>query len=128
METNSTTSLVKIESNRRNALKSTGPRTRKGRAVARRNSLKHGILAKQVLVRSGAVRENPREFGMLHRHLMRDLNPIGAAEEMLVEEIVTARWRLQRARRAEAATLDLQVEQNRRARGRLKDRDSLVRL
>ncbi len=38
----------KIEANRRNALKSTGPRTENGKKKSRYNALKHGILAKEV--------------------------------------------------------------------------------
>lgn len=43
----------KIEANRRNALKSTGPRTAKGKATPRHNVLKHGILAKEVILPAG---------------------------------------------------------------------------
>lgn len=34
-----------LTANRRNALRSTGPRTAKGRAVSRMNAMKHGILS-----------------------------------------------------------------------------------
>ena len=37
------TSCAKIEANRRNALRSTGPRTDQGKARSRRNALKHGL-------------------------------------------------------------------------------------
>jgi len=37
------TSQAKIEANRRNALRSTGPRTNAGKARSRRNALKHGL-------------------------------------------------------------------------------------
>ena len=44
------TSEKKIEANRRNALKSTGPRTKKGKALASRNALTHALYAgRQVL-------------------------------------------------------------------------------
>ena len=36
--------------NRRNARKSTGPKTQKGKAVVRLNALKHGLLPQEVLL------------------------------------------------------------------------------
>jgi hypothetical protein len=46
-----TISLKQMEANRRNAQKSTGPKTPDGRAVSKMNALKHGILSKEVLAR-----------------------------------------------------------------------------
>ena len=45
-----------IAANRRNAMRSTGPRTRSGKARSRANSLRHGLLSK-VLVDSALVNE-----------------------------------------------------------------------
>ena len=44
------TSEKKAEANRRNALKSTGPRTPEGKAAVRLNALKHGLLSQAVLL------------------------------------------------------------------------------
>ncbi|MGC2475665.1 MAG: hypothetical protein WA485_15090 [Candidatus Sulfotelmatobacter sp.] len=38
----------KLQANRANAKRSTGPRTEAGKAVARRNALKHGILSRSL--------------------------------------------------------------------------------
>ena len=38
------------EANRRNAKKSTGPRSQAGKAVASQNALKHGLTAKRVII------------------------------------------------------------------------------
>ena len=43
------TSLKQIEANRRNALKSTGPRTEDGKQSASRNAIRHGLTAETVL-------------------------------------------------------------------------------
>ncbi len=39
------TSLRQLEANRRNALRSTGPRTENGKQQSRRNAIKHGLTA-----------------------------------------------------------------------------------
>ena len=38
-----------LEANRRNALRSTGPRTAAGKAVVRDNALKHGFLSRHLI-------------------------------------------------------------------------------
>ena len=42
-------SKKQIEANKRNALKSSGPKTPEGKASARLNSTKHGLLSQEVL-------------------------------------------------------------------------------
>ena len=39
----------KLEANRRNALKSTGPKTKEGKLFASQNALKHGLNAEKFL-------------------------------------------------------------------------------
>ena len=46
-----TMSLKQVAANRRNAQKSTGPKTANGKAVSKLNALKHGLLAQTVVVR-----------------------------------------------------------------------------
>lgn len=104
--------------NRRNAVKSTGPRTAQGRAVSKMNALKHGILSQQVLVRGLNVQESRRELKALHRRFWEDLQPAGPLEEMLVDQIVTAHWRLRRALTAESGEIALNVDQGHRRRSR----------
>jgi hypothetical protein len=43
------TSYRQIESNRRNALKSTGPKTEAEKQMSRRNAVRHGLTAETVL-------------------------------------------------------------------------------
>src|SRR6266571_2008330 len=88
-----TTSAKQITANRRNAVKSTGPRTPQGREISRMNALKHGILSKQVLVRGLILQESSEELEALHQRFWEDLQPVGPLQEMLVDQIVTAHWR-----------------------------------
>jgi hypothetical protein len=44
------TSEKQIQANRRNALKSTGPKTPEGKAAVRHNALRHGLLSRDVLL------------------------------------------------------------------------------
>ena len=54
--------MKQLAANRRNAQKSTGPKTPEGRAVSKMNALKHGILSKEVLVRGLNIKESSREL------------------------------------------------------------------
>ncbi len=99
-------------------MKSTGPRTPKGRAVSRMNALKHGILSKQVLVRGLNLQESMQELEALHCRFWDELEPAGPLEEMLVDQIVTAHWRLRRALTAEAGEIALNVDSGHRKRTR----------
>lgn len=105
-----TMTAKQIAANRRNAAKSTGPRTPKGRAASKMNAMKHGILSREVLVRGLNHAENPRELAALHQRFRDDLRPVGPLEEMLVDQIVTAHWRRRRALTAEAGEIALSVD------------------
>src|SRR4028119_1382113 len=56
------TSEGKAEANRRNALKSTGPKTPEGKSAVRLNAVRHGLLSKEVRL-PGEDEEALRELG-----------------------------------------------------------------
>jgi len=87
-----------IEANRRNAQKSTGPRTPEGRAASSQNALRHGLTAEQVIVQG----ESKEEFLAFYREHYDVLNPTDPVAESLVERIIMFEWRLRRMYRAEA--------------------------
>jgi hypothetical protein len=105
-----TMSLKQLNANRQNAQKSTGPKTENGKAVSKLNALKHGLLAQTVVVRGHQLKESTNEFKKLCQEFYADLNPVGPLEEMLVGQIVTAAWRLRRARSAESGEIALSVD------------------
>lgn len=100
----------KLVANWRNAQKSTGPKTPKGRAVSRMNAFKHGILSKEVVVRGRCIKECEQEFFALRQRFWEDCNPVGVQEEMLVDQIVTSYWRLHRVLKAESGAIALNVD------------------
>jgi hypothetical protein len=79
-------SARKVEANRRNAQRSTGPRTVQGKANSARNSLVHGFFARK-LFNSGQGTEERRQYEELGACLKDHYQPIGFVEELLVEQI-----------------------------------------
>ena len=75
-----------------------GPRTAEGKATARVNAMKHGLLAESVVVTPA---EKSMDFFELYLELHCDLDPEGALEEELVVRIITMSWRLRRACRSD---------------------------
>jgi hypothetical protein len=94
-----------IAANRRNAGKSTGPVTPAGKEIAARNALKHGLLAKEIVIDAGEGAESQEEFDAVLLDLKDQCDPQGPLEEMLVEKIAVAYWRLRRAHRYEVGLI-----------------------
>ena len=95
----------KIEANRKNAKKSTGPRTPAGKARSASNAFKHGLLAQHILLYDSDPDEKESDFNILYDGLMAELQPRGFQESFLVERIVTCYWRLRRAYRHESQAI-----------------------
>lgn len=94
-----------IDANRRNALRSTGPKTPRGKDIAARNSLRHGLLAKSAVITLGPLKERQAEFDELLRGLHDYFAPVGMAEELLVQEIAVCYWMERRAQLYENAQI-----------------------
>ena len=93
------TSEKQIQANQRNARKSTGPKTPEGKAAARYNATKHGLLAEEVLIPG----EDEAHLADLGERLRDELQPMGELENMLMDRIIAAYWRLRRVGRVEAS-------------------------
>jgi hypothetical protein len=91
----------RIKANSKNALRSTGPKTERGKRTVARNAIKHGLLARQVVITAGDGKESSEEFHALVGQLCDDYEPVGVVEEMLVQTIATCWWRKARVIRAE---------------------------
>ena len=93
---------AQILANRRNAQKSTGPRTPQGKAAVSQNAVKHGLLTRQNVISS----ESQADFDLYREQMLAELAPAGPMESMLAERIVTLSWRLKRAGRIQNQTID----------------------
>lgn len=100
----------KILANRKNALASTGPKTLRGKRTASRNAMKHGLLARQVVITAGDGAESLEEFQALIDDLDDTYEPVGVLEEMLVQTIATALWRKARVIRGENGEIRKQLD------------------
>jgi hypothetical protein len=92
------TSERRMKANRRNALKSTGPRTLEGKAAVALNGMKHGLLSRETLVQ-GELEADLVDFG---KRLRAQLAPVGELELLLADRIVSCGWRLRRLLRVES--------------------------
>jgi len=108
---------AKTSANRRNALRSTGPRTPAGKARSSKNALRHGLLAGEVVLPDV---EKAEEWEDHRDATFEDLDPVGRVEEVLVERVAAQSWRLGRVVRyeREAAAVGLEAAEE----------DSLARL
>jgi hypothetical protein len=89
---------AQINGNRRNAKRSTGPRTPMGKERSSRNALRHGLLARESVLPD----EDGEEFDALAPGIRQNLRPQGELEELLCQRVILTAWRLIRAARIEA--------------------------
>jgi hypothetical protein len=95
----------KIEANRRNAQRSTGPRTERGKSITRFNAVTLGLFAKHVTVPICDGYKPERDFKSLLDGLHEEFQPVGFYEEWLVVKIAECMWRLRRATRCESGSV-----------------------
>ncbi|MGE3852566.1 MAG: hypothetical protein AB7K09_12555, partial [Planctomycetota bacterium] len=86
------TSNARIEANRRNAQRSTGPRTAAGKERSSRNGWRHGLTATTVV----APGEDAAAFDHYRLDMRLSLQPANSMEEDLVERIVVTGWKRRR--------------------------------
>lgn len=89
-------------------MKSTGPKTARGKARSSANALSHGILSANLLIEG----EDPALYDQLFQALVADLRPVGALELIHVERIATAIWRQRRLIRSESAAVRFHMVAN----------------
>jgi hypothetical protein len=95
-------SQKKLIANRRNARRSTGPRTREGKRTVSRNALKHGVLSDQIEVLPG---ETSDRFESLCLKLRNGIGPKNAKQEPRVHNTALLIWKLGRCTRIQDSLL-----------------------
>ena len=100
------TSYRQIEANRRNALKSTGPRTEAGKHISRCNAVRHGLTAETVI---GAL-EDAEDYKAFEAAITADYDAQSAVERELVLRLASLLWRLRRATTIETGLFDIQAD------------------
>ena len=100
------TSYRQIEANRRNALKSTGPKSEEGKQASRCNALRHGLTAETVI---GAL-ENAEDYKAFEAAITADYDAQSAVERKLVLRLASILWRLRRATTMETGLFEIQAD------------------
>ena len=96
--------IKQINANRKNALLSKGPKTDLGKLNSSKNSLKHGLTAKQLV-----IGEDLKEFEKYRDHMIEALKPEGILEEQVVFKIIDVGFRLRRIGGIEAGIYNQEI-------------------
>ena len=100
---------AQIQANRRNAARSTGPKSKSGKSRVKLNAWKHGGRAKTTTALPVLPQEDPRELEERIQEWLDDWQPRNAEESKLVERGAKLTCLLERGERIEAAHLAKRV-------------------
>jgi len=95
----------RLAANRRNALRSTGPRTAEGKDASRRNAYKHGMTGEGVALPDEDAAEVEARFAAFEE----DLRPCNGVARFLVRRAALLSVRMERSARRESAGLALRM-------------------
>jgi hypothetical protein len=96
----------RLAANRRNALRSSGPRTAAGKKRVARNALKHGVCAATVCLKS----EDRPTFNLFLAEIERELQPRTVMQRILFDQIANSIWRLRRLPEAQAELFERELD------------------
>jgi hypothetical protein len=99
----STLNVVQMEANRRNAQKSTGPRTEAGKKISSLNAMRHGLSSRVVVLPS----EDLDAYQKFSTDYLVSLAPETFPESQCAQTIIDTQWRLNRVRSIEEGMLAL---------------------
>ena len=99
-------SQLKSDTARANGAKSRGPKTAETKEKSSRNSLRHGFTSRHTMLLEC---EDEDEFQELEDDFAANYQPATPAEQDLVNEMVAARWRINRIRTIETVIMDCEM-------------------
>src|SRR5258706_14139619 len=99
-------SQLKSDAARANGPHSPGPKSHETREISSQNCLRHGFTARHIILLEC---ENEDQFNKMEDYFAAMHQPATLAEQDLVDEMVAARWRLQRIRAIETVILDCEM-------------------
>jgi hypothetical protein len=100
------TSFRQFQANRRNAQKSTGPKTEEGKRRSRRNAVRHGLCAETVI----EPIEDIEDYQGFESAIIADFDAETAVERELVLRLASLLWRIRRATSIETDLMRFQAE------------------
>src|SRR4249919_485957 len=109
------TSFQQFEANRRNALRSTGPKTDAGKRRSRVNAVWHGLTAETIV---GSL-EDAEDYKAFEAAIISDYCAETAVARELVLRLASLLWRLRRATAIETDLIEIQAEALRERRLRV---------
>ncbi len=92
----------KSAANRRNAQRSTGPKTPEGKAASAQNATSHGLSSSFTVL----PHEDHEAYAQLAETLQKEHAPTTEHEKFLVARMAESRWRLDRTHRFEAVAFE----------------------
>jgi hypothetical protein len=102
-------SPFRLYANRRNALRSTGPKTDEGKQRSRENALRHGLTSETIVVGL----EDAEDYKAFEAVIVSDYCAETAVARELVLRLASLLWRLRRATTIETQLLEMQAEMSR---------------
>jgi hypothetical protein len=99
-------SPLRLQANRRNALRSTGPRTDEGKQRSRANALRHGLTAETIV----PSLEDADDYKAFEATIISDYCAETAVARELVLRLASLLWRLRRATAIETQLFEMRAE------------------
>ena len=96
----------RIEAGRRNGALAKGKKSEESRQKCAMNSVRHGITAKSIVLSN----ESKEDFEALRKTYYARYQPADEVECDLVDDMVSARWRIRRAVSLERVTIDIRQD------------------